>query len=178
MSVLMKKIRSVLCDFRKDEDGGPLVEFIVVMPVVLLVMIPGSYEATNALLVKRKNDQIATILADLATQSASINGTEWMNLSRIVGRVMEPYDDLDVRMRLVGVQIDGNKKINTVWSYGTASLDTTSLPSSLVQPNSFYVMSAAEVDYKSVFKVEGIGNMTFRDTAVMTPRLTSTVENK
>jgi hypothetical protein len=81
-------------------------------------------------------------------------------------------------LRVIGVNVDANKKVTTTWSFGEADLDDSSLPANLVLANRFYVMSASEVDYQPIFGERFIGTITMRNTAIMSPRLSSSVEEK
>lgn len=172
---LISKIRSTLRAFRDEQSGVSTVEFALVTPVLLLIFIPAAWETTNAVLAKRKASQTANVLADLATQSSNINAGSWAQMSQIVERVLFPYDRFDTRLRLIGVRVDNQSRIRVEWQYGTARLDPNSLPDGLLIPNSFYVMSATEVDYEATIGKQVIGDMTFRDTAILTPRLTTDI---
>ena len=175
---MFRKLLSRLKDFRGDQRGVTSIEFAIVLPILLLVLVPGSYEVTNALLVKRKSSQTATVLADLATQSSKVKTADWTAMSNLVLKIMYPYDGMTTRLRLMGVEVDGSKKVKVDWSYGSAALDPNRLPAELLIANSFYVMAAAEVDYQSPLSSALVGSLTFRDTAILTPRVSAKVSNK
>lgn len=172
------KLRSRIYAFKKDSKGSTAIEFAILIPILLVVLIPGSFEITNALLVKRKGNQTATVLADLATQNTTINMGSWNQMAKMVEKIMYPYDGMTTRLGLVGVEIDEDEKVSVAWSYGSLSPDPGSLPSGLIIKNSFYVLAASEVDYAPLLASSVVGNITFRDTAVLAPRVSLKVEKK
>ncbi|PLW75836.1 TadE/TadG family type IV pilus assembly protein [Cohaesibacter celericrescens] len=176
MSILAK-IRSSLAAFKKDEKGVAFVEFTVVMGVIA-ILLPGVWEVTDALMVKRKVNQAATVLADLTAQAATIDQTAYDSMAFMTNEIMHPYENFETRLGVIGVRVDANRRVSTIWTYGDIDLDDSSLPSALVLANRFYVMSAAEVDYQPIFGESVIGTITMRNTAIMSPRLSSSVEEK
>ena len=152
-----------------------LIEFAFIIPILVLVFIPGSWELTNALLAKRKASNATTVMADLITQSGTINTTSYEKIEDFVRKVLYPYDDMEARFRVVGLNVDNRERVTTTWSFGKDSLKIDDLPDRLIMKNSFYVVAVSELDYTVSFLSTGVTDMTFHDTAVMVPRLTATI---
>lgn len=172
------KIRSMLNTFRKDERGVSVIEFSLLLPIMIALLLAG-WEITRAMIIKKKADNAAMTASDLVTQSSSMSSTTFTGIKEAVESIMYPYNDLTVRLKIIGVTIKSNKKPKVDWTYSTgATLDVSSLPDGLKIANTFYVMSAAEVDYTPTFGTNIIGSMEFRDTSIMAPRVSSTIEDE
>ena len=174
--IKMRSIRSMLRAFRKDERGVSAVEFAFVLPIMFALLL-ASWETTRAMMVKKKADSAAMTLSDLVTQGTSIDQGSFNGIQKAVESIMYPYENMNTRLRVIGISVDNKKKITVKWDFSTgADLDANSLPADLLIANSFYVMSAAEVDYAPVFGSEVIGAMTFRDTSIMVPRISAEIK--
>ncbi|WP_319530575.1 TadE/TadG family type IV pilus assembly protein [uncultured Cohaesibacter sp.] len=176
------KIRANIRPFAKDSEGVAIVEFALILPLFALLIV-ATWEATNAIAVKRKSTAAAAIIADLATQGNSLSSSDWSKLSSIFEKAMYPYTNYTRRVNLIGLKVDANKKVSVACSFGTTLLDANSLPDGLVIANSFYMMAATEVDYTVLYAGKGLyggqqgfTNMTFRDDAVFAPRISSSID--
>nr|WP_319390571.1 TadE/TadG family type IV pilus assembly protein [uncultured Cohaesibacter sp.] len=173
---LLSTLRSHLNRFRRDERGVVSIEFTLVLPLMAVLLL-GSWELNNALLTKRKSSHLASTIANLAAQDDNITASDWVTFGDIADRMLFPYDGFTHRIGLIGVRIDGAGRVNLECSFGTAAIDPSSLPDGLKIANTFYLMTASEVDYEAFTKNSslygtsgGIMDMTFRDTAIFAPR--------
>ena len=175
------KIRASIKPFAKDSEGVAIVEFALILPLFALLIV-ATWEVTNAIAVKRKATAAATIIADLATQGNTLTASDWAKLSGIFEKVMYPYTNYTRRVHLIGLKVDASEKVSIACSFGTPLLDQNSLPKGLIIANSFYMMAATEVDYTVLYAgkglyggAKGFTNMTFRDDAVFSPRISKTI---
>ncbi len=178
---LLLKARKQLSRFCKDQRGVSAIEFTILLPLMILLAL-GTWELTKAVMVNRKNSKIATSIANLATQDSSITASDWATFGDIADKIMFPYDDLAHRIGMIAVQVDNTGRLHVVCRYGSAGIDASTLPEGMRLANSFYIMTAAEVDYIALSKTfsangvgTGVGDMTFRDTAVFSPRKASQI---
>lgn len=175
----LARIRSSLAHFRKDERGVSAIEFALIVPIIAVPFLLASWELFTAMSVKRKSDHAAMSIADLVTQANSINAADFAKLEVAVDRIMFPHQGMTTRLRIMGVRIDHRGKPQVAWNYSSgAHLSTSELPASMRIPQAFYVMSALELDYRPTFGSSVVGHMTFRDTSIMTPRLTDRMSGK
>ncbi|WP_319498579.1 TadE/TadG family type IV pilus assembly protein [uncultured Cohaesibacter sp.] len=172
----LSTLHSLLNRLRKDERGVVSVEFALVLPLMAVLLL-GSWELNGAVLTKRKSSHLASALANLAAQDDNITASDWATFGDIADRMMFPYDGFTRRIGLIGVEVDSAGRVNLVCSFGDAAIDPASLPDGLKIANSFYLMSASEVDYEAFTKnssfygtSSGFMDMTFRDTAIFAPR--------
>ena len=173
---IVSSIRAQVQRFTNDERGVSAVEFTLVLPLMALLAV-GSWEITKAIMVKRKNVNLATSIANLAAQDDKITASDWTTFSDIANKILYPYDGYTHRLGMKAVQIDNSGKLKVVCTYGAANVDETSLPAAMQLKNTFYIMTASEVDYVAYNKdmefygsSTGVIDMTFRDTAVYAPR--------
>ncbi|SNY91817.1 TadE-like protein [Cohaesibacter sp. ES.047] len=178
---ILSKIRSHSRPFAKDDKGLAVVEFALILPIFALLIV-ATWEATNAIAVKRKASLSAAIIADLATQGNSFSAEDWNRVSDIFDKAMFPYTQYTKRANLIGLRVDARERVTVVCSFGTQMLDENSLPEGLIIANSFYMMAATEVDYTVLYSgrslygdARGFTDMTFRDNAIFTPRISSAI---
>ncbi len=176
MSIFTSFIRC-LKHFRKDNDGIAAMEFAIILPV-MVAFIFTSWELSTVYLVKKRTDHAATVLADLTTQSDTITNATYNGYVEAVEAIMYPFNDHTLKLHLMGVSVDANKKLKLAWqrtSGGGTGLGVNDLPAGLRIPNSFYVLSETEVAYKPTFLSEFTGTIDLKDNAIMVPRLTTSV---
>ncbi|WP_319411510.1 TadE/TadG family type IV pilus assembly protein [uncultured Cohaesibacter sp.] len=173
---LLSGFRAQLQRFRKDERGVSVIEFTLVIPIMAILAV-GSWELTKAVMTKRKNSNLATSVANLAAQDDSITDSDWATFEDIADKILFPYNNFAHRLGLIAVEVDKNGKLKEVCSYGDADIQTSELPAALRINNSFYIMTASEVDYLAFTKDakfygmnSGVTDMTFRDIAIFAPR--------
>lgn len=178
------KVRDQLGRFSKDQQGVSAIEFAIILPLMIFLAI-GTWELTQAIMVSRKNSNLATSIANLATQDSEITASDWTTFGDIAEKILYPYDNLTHRIGMIAVKVDKNSNLDVICRYGSAPVDASTLPTGMRVAERFYIMTAAEVDYLSFSDTfsaygvtTGIGDMTFRDTAIFSPRNTEEISCK
>ena len=178
---IISTFRSQLQHFRMDQGGVSAIEFALILPVMAILAV-SSWEITKAVMTKRKNSNVATSIANVAAQDAQITASDWTTLGEIADKIYFPYNNFTHRLGMIAVQIDRFGKLNVLCRYGTAKVDEKSLPAAMQIKNSYYIMVTAEVDFLSLNKdmrfygaSPGIMDMTFRDSAIFSPRNTGSI---
>ncbi|HAT86031.1 TadE/TadG family type IV pilus assembly protein [Cohaesibacter gelatinilyticus] len=170
----------ILCclrQFRKDDRGIAATELAVILPV-MVAFIFTSWELSMVYLVKKRTDHAATVLADLTTQSDVISNATYNGYVEAVEAVMYPFNDQTLKLHLIGVSVDSRSRVRLAWQRttgGGTGLGVNALPAGLRVPNSFYVISETEVAYKPSFLSGITGTIDLKDSAIMVPRLTTSV---
>lgn len=163
--------------FRKDDRGIAATELAVILPV-MVAFIFTSWELSTVYLVKKRTDHAATVLADLTTQSDTISNATFNGYVEAVEAVMYPFNDQNIKLHVVGISVDGNRIPTLSWQRttgGGTGLSVNSLPDGLKVANSFYVISETEVAYQPTFLHELTGSIDLKDSAIMVPRLTTSI---
>jgi Flp pilus assembly protein TadG len=125
-----------------DRSGTVVVEFALVLPV-LLILILGSYEAANLLIAYLKLEAAAETAADLVSQtpqntylqsSGSSNGWDFANISNAVDQVMTPLPTSSLKIAYASVTftgtngaavIDWHKEVNSATAITIATLPSS-----------------------------------------------------
>lgn len=174
---IFTSINRCLKRFRKDNGGIAAMEFAIILPV-MIAFIFTSWELSMVYLVKKRTDHAATILADLTTQSDTISSATYNGYVEAVEAVMYPFNNHALKLHLLAVSVDSKKKARVAWqrtSGGGTGLGVSDLPAGLQIPNSFYILSETEVAYKPTFLSEFTGTIDLKDSAIMVPRLTTSI---
>lgn len=174
---IFSSITRRLHSFRKDEKGIAAIELAFVLPV-MVTFIFASWELSMVYLVKKRTDHAATVLADLTTQTSTISSATYNGYVEAVEAVMYPFNEHTLKLHVIGVTVDKNKKLKLAWERktgGGTGLNVNTLPAGLRLPDSFYVISETEVAYKPSFVSGMVGTIDLKDNAIMVPRLTTSI---
>lgn len=129
---LHEKFKDIFVKNKNSERGVAAIEFAVIAPVMILMLF-GSMEITNAVCVSRKVTLASSTIADLVTQASTLDCSTLTNESKITREVFRPYnssgDSAYIKLASVAL-VDGVPKVE--WSKKVASdgtcADEPSLP--------------------------------------------------
>ena len=80
-----------LAALRRDRGGAILVEFALVLPVLIAILL-GCFEATRFVLLHQKLDRAASAVADLVAQSDGITVAQVNDLFTVAEDQLSPFD--------------------------------------------------------------------------------------
>lgn len=100
--------------FLKAKDGLAAVEFAFVAPVLVTLML-GSVEISNALECRQKVTSLASSAADLVAQTATVSASDMTNIFNAVTAIMYPFTGT-TSIVISSVASDGNGGGIVVWS--------------------------------------------------------------
>lgn len=188
---------SVFSFFRKarslasKEEGVAAVEFALLLPVLLILLI-GMSETTEALNHDRKVSQVASTMADLVSQAQEISATEISDYFKGADSIMSPYESGPMNIIIASIRFDGSgnpkvdwsrgNKINTPWAKGTQP--PIKIPDVVKIPDTFVIVGMTSYNYTPMFAslAQGIfpraKSMKLEDTYFLRPRLSDAVECK
>lgn len=141
---VMKSLRDVAGQFRRNERGIAATEFAVIVPL-MLTMFFGTLEMCSGVAVDRKVTLIAHTLSDLTSQSPSSGVTDgdFTNFFTASGLIMWPYSATPINASISELYINpANGKAVVQWSRkndGTTPRTTKSIvdiPSGLIMKDS------------------------------------------
>jgi Flp pilus assembly protein TadG len=176
------------------QEGVAAVEFALILPILVFMLI-GTVEISQALTVDRRVTQVASSTADLVARGKTVTKTELDGMMQIIGHLVKPYKDDPLKLSVLNViaDVNDNTKTTVCWSYsydaktGTGTPGTGShakgttytLPSGIVGKGESAIVAEVTYDYdatvmilqyfiKSAFKMQ--------ETFYLKPRLSLYVE--
>lgn len=165
----------------KDRRGVAAVEFAFILPI-LIVLYFGAIEISNAVMADRKLTNLTSTVADLVSQTKTVDDAELQDIFTSASAILVPYptDGLTIVLSSVVIDADGNATVD--WSEagphgGTARATGSSmaLPNGLAVPNTSLIVAEVTYVYTSILeKLIGEG-ITLSDTFYLRPRVTDRV---
>lgn len=158
---LLHRSRRLATRFARDKRGLAAVEFVFIVPMMLLLMF-GTLEISSGVAIDRKVTLTARTLSDLVSQGTKVTATDISNFFKMGRSIMTPYEVTPDTMsqRVSAIDIDGSKVAKVVWSYNGSVLGNsttvtkgydantviTTIPPALLVANTQLIWS--EVTYK------------------------------
>jgi Flp pilus assembly protein TadG len=106
---------ATLTKFRHAQTGVAAMEFALVVPIMfgLYFMIN---ETANGLRASRKVTMVSRVMADLASQSATVDNTYMNDVFASAGPILNPFDVSKASMRVTSIRFDATGKGYVDWS--------------------------------------------------------------
>ncbi|HVU20170.1 MAG TPA: TadE/TadG family type IV pilus assembly protein [Rhizomicrobium sp.] len=118
----------LLRDFRRGCSGIVAVEFAMILPV-MLVLVFGAIEITDAVICKTDVSDAASASADLIAQESSVGTTDMNNVFSAINAMVYPFPVANLRIVITSVIDDGRGGAKVDWSQAnTGSARTAGAP--------------------------------------------------
>jgi Flp pilus assembly protein TadG len=162
-----------------DERGVAAIEFALVAPVAILLYC-GFAELTMAMMAERRAAHVASVVADLVTQSTQVSNTEVADIFNVGGAIMKPFDPSTLKLRVTSVTADANGVPKMTWSqaHGMAAVPAgtvSGFPPNMLAANESLIMADVSYSYTSPLRMTMPSAMTFTDTFYLKPRRSNAV---
>ncbi len=154
-------LRAGFARFGRDRCGIAAIEFAFIAPI-LLAMYFLTMEASQAIETNKKLSRVGSMVADLVTQQGSVTKEDLEAIMKIADTTLLPYHRSTPDIYITGISIGGDPvKATVAWSrkmedgayaVDESSGDETTVPASLMVPNSFLVRVVSTLDYKPVIQ--------------------------
>jgi Flp pilus assembly protein TadG len=174
--------------FVADNRAIAAIEFAMIVPL-MLVMFFGTVEFSNAVAIDRKVTLIARTLSDLTSQSTgTVTDSYLQNAFTASISIATPYDPTQVQATISEVYISAGKVATVKWSKSaiissgatkatlTASSRpadqtvTSTIPATLLVPQSYLIFSEVNYTYKPSVGYVLKGSVTLSDVSYTRPR--------
>lgn len=152
---------------RNSEDGNATIEFVMIVPILLLFMV-GTFEVSRAINVDKRVNSVTAMAGDLISREGDLGGNPAATLDAIMGvvtHVMHPYDAADLRLSVIPVMADPADENKTFvyappYKYHSGVADTPSknqcysfsAGSHVMSKGASVIVVKAEYDYTPVFE--------------------------
>jgi Flp pilus assembly protein TadG len=162
-----------------DRGGVAALEFALVAPILAVAYV-ATAEASLAIMAQRKLALSASIGADLASHSRTINAQTVNGIFRATTAVLEPFDAGTLTQRITAVVVDPDGNAVVDWSVGAgiaplARGAVVALPAGLAVADEGLVMAEAWLDYRSPMAFTLPGTNRFVETHYVYPRFNDRV---
>jgi Flp pilus assembly protein TadG len=173
---------SLLRRFAHDTGAVSAVEFAVLLPVLLLLLL-GSFDIARAIDVKTKTTLLSRTVSDFVSQNESITPADLASIVQASRSVLYPYpaDPSLLTVSIESIRTDPNDADEYIidWSYAPAN--QSNRPSTFDPPVPTVVRTTVNYTYNlkfSGFLVERLGfdKLALNSTTYMAPRWGTPVE--
>lgn len=167
--------------FKKSIEGIAAVEFGLVAPVMLIMLI-GTIEISRAISIDRRFGLATAMVGDLVAREEEMTADDLNAIYDIVDHVMEPYDASRIKIAVIPVKAASDDKTNTkVYASATnrpalngmstpAGCANYGLTAGLVDEGESVIVVESSYAFTPLLVNEFIGAKTWTDKAVLSPR--------
>jgi Flp pilus assembly protein TadG len=122
-----------IAKFLKAKDGVAAIEFAFLAPLLITLLL-GTVEASNALECRQKVTSLASSAADLVAQTSSVSTTDISNIFNAVTAIVYPFSGV-TSITITSVMSDGHGGGTVAWSQAqNATARGVGTPVTLSQP--------------------------------------------
>jgi hypothetical protein len=137
--------------FRRDQSGLSAVEFALLAPVMIMLYF-GMVELCQAYMAQKRMSHVTSMIGDLTAQAQIVSQNDLSDIFNIGGRIMRPFSETPLEMRVTSVTRDDNGVVRVDWSYGRG-LEPISgeidVPEGLIENKQSLIISEAAYNYES-----------------------------
>jgi len=165
--------------FATDRHGAAAMEFALLLPL-MLIMYFGSIQITDAISADRQVTLVASTVAEITSQYATVSSTDVSNILAAASAVLTPFPVANARVTLSSVLIDANGNATVDWSAtlnGTqrSGTVTSSIPAALLVPNTSVIWGEATYNYRPAIGWVITGTIAMYDQIFLRPRQSNNV---
>lgn len=175
---MLKRLKNI--KFWREERGVSAIEFAFIFPVLILLLF-GSAEIGQILLIDRKLVSATSATADLVAQVRTVSTADVADIFRAGSAVMHPFGLSGLSLVITSVEADAGGITSVAWSDGMGAAaplavgSAYTLPPGLVAANQSVIMVQSRYSYASPFGKILIGPITLTDEFFLSPRRSAKV---
>jgi Flp pilus assembly protein TadG len=163
----------------RDCNGMAATEFAMVLPVLLLMFL-GAVELSNGVAIDRKVTLTARTITDLVSQASVVNNADMTNILNAAAKVMTPYSNTPLKVKVSAVDIDNAGLAKVAWSDALndtkrSTGSSVTLPPALAVPNTQLIFGEIQYAYQPPVGYAVMGNINLNEKFYTRPRQGGTV---
>jgi Flp pilus assembly protein TadG len=112
---LPARMLACLTKLRSDRQGISAIEFALILPLIL-VLLAGTFDIGQALMVDRRMDQISGTAADLTSQQSSWTTSKLDAIITGTASIIEPFGTTNLTIVVAAISIDSSNNQTVAWS--------------------------------------------------------------
>ena len=165
--------------FARSTCGVAAVEFAIVLPPMLVLLL-GGFDAATAVAIYIKVRSATATLADVTNQYKTITDSDIQQILGATSVVLSPYSSGQVSVVVSQLKVTNNKKAKVDWSDALNGVahsvgDKLAIPTKIAPKNSYLVFCEVSYSYTPVFNFFINAPITLSDSLYTTPRSTASI---
>jgi Flp pilus assembly protein TadG len=135
----------------RDKRAVAALEFALILPMMVLMLF-GSVELTQAVAANRRVQNTAASLADVVSRDTVVTNAEIADLWTAAKPLMYPNPSTPMKMAITCVHVESASKAVVLWGEASGLTaqkkgDAITLPSGLMVANTYLVMAETQYEY-------------------------------
>lgn len=140
----------------------------------------GGFALSDAIACSRKVTTATRSLADLTSQNTSVSTNDVTTILNASSQVMSPYPSHNAMVRVSEVQVTDASHAKVIWSQAINGQPnavgwSANLANNMAAVGSYLILAEIQYSYTSPIGGSIVTPMKFRDTILMSPRLSDQV---
>jgi Flp pilus assembly protein TadG len=175
--IMMRQVAKHLCVFRKDDPGVAATEFALILPILILLLF-GTVEIGNALLLDKKVTMASQTAADLIAQQKVVTGADIVNIWAAIDNIILPYatDNTSYTVVSLVADEDGNQSIDWQQTRGGGVVEEITVPAGMLGTDESAIIATITYQYTPVFGDLLFSDFAISDVSYLRPRTVDAVD--
>jgi hypothetical protein len=175
--IIVRQLTKRLSACRMDDQGVAATEFALILPI-LIVLLFGTVEIGNALLLDKKVTMASQVAADLIAQQKVVTGPDIDNIWAAIDNIILPYATDDTSYTVISVIADARGRLSIDWlqSRGSGGITEITIPAGMMSVGDSVIIATITYHYTPVFGDLLLNNFDITDVSYLRPRTVDAVE--